>query len=134
MKIEDLEEKIVEISQKVAWRLRKEDMYATAVSVNLKTKDFKSFSHQKKLKGRTDSTQEIIDKAKELLKEMYKGEAIRLIGVRVEGLVGKEELQLSLFDSMDNKKHEKIDDAIDMLKDKYGYSIVSRATDLKKKK
>lgn len=134
MKIEDLEEKIVEISQKVAWRLRKEDMYATAVSVNLKTKDFKSFSHQKKLKGRTDSTQEIIDKAKELLKEMYKGEAIRLIGVRVEGLVGKEELQLSLFDGMDNKKHEKIDDAIDMLKDKYGYSIVSRATDLKKKK
>lgn len=135
VKIEDLEQKVVELAQKVAWRLRKEDMLCRSVNVHLKNKDFVSTSHQKKLSSRTDSTQEIIDAAKELLKELYKGDPIRLIGVRVEGLVEKEELQLSIFDQEEEyKKDKRIDDAIDKLKEKYGYSIVSRATDLKKKK
>ncbi len=131
---EDIEEKIVEIAQKVAWRLRKENMLATVVSVRFKSKDFVNSSHQKKLPGRTDSTQDIINGAKELLDEMYKGEPIRLVGVRVEGLVEKEELQLSFFDNNEDKKDRKLDDALDKLKEKYGYNIVSRATDLKKKK
>lgn len=132
--IDELETKLVELAEKVAWRLRKEEMLATVVNVHLKTKDFVNISHQKKLKGRTDSTQEIIDAAKELLKELFNGQPIRLIGVRVDGLEEKEQLQMSMFDELENKKDRRIDETLDMLKEKFGYNIVSRASRLKNKK
>ena len=131
--IEDIEMKLVELAEKVAWRLRKEEMLATVVNVHLKTKDFVNISHQKKLGSRTDSTQEIIDASKELLREFYKGQPIRLIGVRVDGLEEKEQLQMSMFDELDNKKDRRIDETMDKLKEKFGYNIVSRASHLKNK-
>lgn len=133
VKIEDLEKKLVELVEKVAWRLRKEEMKASVVNVHLKTKDFVNISHQKKLTSRTDTTQDILNTAKELLREMYDGTPIRLIGVRVDGLEDKEQFQMSIFDEDDNKKDKRIDDTLDKLKAKYGYNIVSRATNLKKK-
>ena len=66
--------------------------------------------------------------AKELLNEMYKkGTFIRLVGVRVDNLVDKDEVQLSLFNDESNKKQEKLDEVVDKLKDKYGYTSITRA-------
>ena len=59
---------------------------------------------------------------------MYiKGTPIRLIGMRVDNLVEKDELQLSLFSHTDNEKQEKIDKVVDDLKQKYGYNSITRA-------
>ena len=59
---------------------------------------------------------------------MYQsGMEIRLIGVRVDNLVEKEEQQLSLFQNESNEKQEKLDKTIDELKDKYGYNLITRA-------
>ena len=52
---------------------------------------------------------------------------IRLIGVRVDNLIGKEEIQLSLFQDKINEKQEKLDDAVDKIKEKYGYNSITRA-------
>lgn len=131
--IEDLERILVELVEKVSYRLRKSDMYANVVNVQLKTKEFKNMSHQKKLDTRTDTTKDILDAAKELLKELHKGELIRLVGVRVDGLVEKDQMQLSMFDMPENTKNKKIDEAMDKLKEKFGYEIVTRATDIKPK-
>ncbi len=132
LNIEELEKYLVELTQKVAYRLRKENLYATVVNVHIKDKDFKTYSHQKKLLYRTDSTNDILEASKELLRELYDGKMIRLIGIRVDGLVEKEEYQLSMFDKTDDTKDRKLDVAVDMLKEKYGYNIITRATDLKK--
>lgn len=129
--IEELEVTLVELVQKVSYRLRKENMYATVVNVQLKNNEFKTVSHQKKLMYRTDTTNDILVVAKELLKELYTGELIRLIGVRVDGLVEKEEFQISMFDMKEESKNRKLDNIIDNLKDKYGYDILTRATELK---
>ncbi len=129
--IDDLQAILVELVEKVAYRLRKEDMYATVVNVQLKNNNFKTVSHQKKLDVRTDTTKDILDAAKELLKELYNGDLIRLIGVRVDGLVEKNEMQLSMFDMPENTKNKKIDEAMDKIKERYGDKIISRATDLK---
>lgn len=131
--IEDLEIVLVELVEKVSYRLRKNDMYANVVNVQLKTKEFKNMSHQKKLDIRTDTTKDILDVAKELLRELHKGELIRLIGVRVDGLVEKKQMQLSMFDMPENTKNKKIDETMDKLKEKFGYEIITRATDIKKK-
>lgn len=127
--ISQLEEVIVALSEQVSYRLRKEDLLATVVNVQLRTKNFEDFSHQAKLDCATSSTKEILKNAKYLLREMYKtGMLIRLVGVRVDGLVEKEQLQLSLFgNTEDSKKQQKLDSVLDGLNEKYGYNFVKRA-------
>ena len=126
--IEELEEVLLALIEQVTYRLRKTKMFATTVNVQLRTKDFEDFSHQKKLSMPTSNTKDIYNKAKEVLKEMYKDKLpIRLIGARVDGLIKKNEMQLSLFDSKGDEKQEKIDNIIDNLNEKYGYNSITRA-------
>ena len=103
-------------------------MLANVVNVQLRTKNFEDKSHQRKLPEATSNTKEIYAEAKELLHEMYKtGTPIRLIGMRVDNLIEKDELQLSLFSKQDSEKQEKIDKVVDELKQKYGYNSITRA-------
>lgn len=126
--IEKLEEILLALAEQVTYRLRKYDLLANTVSVQLRTKDFEDKSHQQKLLAPTSSTKEIYAKAKELLVQMFhKPMAIRLIGLRVDNLVEKENMQMSLFSSNENKKQENLDKVIDDLKNKYGYDTVTRA-------
>ena len=126
--IEKLEEIVLALSEQVSYRLRKYDLLAKTVNVQLRTKDFEDTSHQKKLPEPTASTKEIVKTAKELLKEMFKPPmAIRLVGVRVDNLIEKEERQLSLFENRNNEKQEKLDKVVDDLKNKYGYNKITRA-------
>lgn len=127
--IEQLDKVLVALVEQVSQRLRKEELLANVVNVQLRTNKFDDFSHQARLDVATSSTKEILKKAKELLNEMYKvGIFIRLIGVRVDNLVGKDELQLSLFNnSMDSSKQESLDKTIDKLNEKYGNNFITRA-------
>ena len=52
-----------------------------------------------KLDFATANTKDIYLKAKELLKEMYNGEEIRLVALRVDKLTNKNEAQISLFET-----------------------------------
>ena len=127
--IDKLEEIVLTISEQVAYRLRKEKLFASTVNVQLRTKNFEDTSHQKKLPEVTDTTKQIYMTAKELLHEMYhKGQEIRLVGVRVDNLTDKKDEQISLFNTNKNEKQEKLDKVIDQLKNKYGYNAVTRAT------
>ena len=127
--IDKLEEIVLALTEQVTYRLRKQNMLARVVNVQLRNKDFVDTSHQRKLPNATASTKEIFNHAKELLEQMYrKGTAIRLIGVRVDDLTDKEEMQISLFhDEAKNEKQEKLDKTIDKIKEKYGYNFITRA-------
>ncbi len=125
---EKIEKVLLSLAEQVSYRLRKYNMCANVVNVGLRTKEFKDFSHQKKLRFATANTKDIYEVAKELLNEMYKnGTFIRLVGLRVDKLVDKNEMQLSLFSNEKDEKQEKLDKVIDSLKDKYGYNFVTRA-------
>ena len=126
--ISKLEEILLALTEQVTYRLRRYGLLANVVNVQLRTKDFEDKSHQRKLPEATSSTKEIYAEAKELLHEMYiPGTPIRLIGMRVDNLIEKDELQLSLFSHQDNEKQEKLDKVVDELKQKYGYNSVTRA-------
>ena len=122
---------MLSITEQTTYRLRKHDMYASVVNVQLKTNEFKVSSHQRKLETPTNSTKIIYEEAKKLLQELFKGIPIRLIGIRVDGLSDKDEMQLSIFDTKQNEKQEKLDKVIDSLKDKYGYNTITRAGKIK---
>ena len=126
--IDKLEEILLALTEQVTYRLRKYNMLANIVNVQLRTKNFEDTSHQGKLLMATSSTKEIYEKAKKLLRQMFNDNmSIRLIGVRVDNLVEKEELQLSIFQDDKLKKQEKLDEVIDSVKNKYGYSKITRA-------
>ena len=126
--LKKLEEILLALTEQVTYRLRKYQLLAKTVNVQLRTKNFEDSSHQGKLIVTTDTTKEIYEKAKELLKQMYKkGMEIRLIGVRVEGLTDKEEQQISFFEDKENEKQKRIDKVVDELKQKYGYNKITRA-------
>ena len=127
--IDDIYNVIVALTDQVTFRLRKHDLVASSISVQLRTKDFEDFSHQKKLSYSTSSTKDILKVSKEILNEMYNGKYIRLIGLSVSGLKSKDEEQLSIFDLSDNKQ-DKLDKTLDELKNKFGYSLISRASKL----
>lgn len=126
--IKKLEEIVLALAEQVTYRLRRYNLLANTVGIQLRTKDFVDMSHQGKLLIATASTKGIYQKAKELLNQLYQnGMAIRLVGVKVDYLVKKEEQQISLFEEEGNKKQEKLDKAIDELKQKYGYHTITRA-------
>lgn len=126
--LEDIYKIVIALCEQVSYRLRKHNLIANTISVQLRTKDFKDYSHQRPLNYSTASTKELLKIAKEILTEMYKDEPIRLVGVRADNLENKDEVQLSFFQN-DNKQ-EKIDKVLDNLKNQYGYGIVTRAGDL----
>ena len=125
--IEDINKIVVALCEQVSYRLRHYNFVASTVNVQLRNKDFVDHSHQKQLKYETASTKEIIETAKEVLLEMYKGEAVRLVGVRVDNLENKEETQISFFSKDNEEKQEKIDNVLDNLKSKFGYNSITRA-------
>lgn len=125
--IEKLEEVLLALVEQVTYRLRKCNLLANVVNVQIKTNEFKIYSHQRKLDTPTDSTKIIGERAKKLLKEVYNNIPIRLIGIRVDQLVEKEQRQLSLFENKENEKQKKIDTIVDQIKEKYGYETITRA-------
>lgn len=127
---EKLNEILLALTEQTAYRLRKHHMLASVISVQLKTNEFKLYSHQRKLDYPDNTTKQIYQIAKELLKQLHKGEPIRLIGIRVEKLCKEEELQLNLFYNENNKKQERLDQVMDHLKDKFGYETITRASNI----
>ena len=128
---ERLNQVLLTLSEQVAYRLRKQKLFATVVNVQIKTKDFETFSHQKKLECSTDETKEIYSLAKDLLRTIKKNYRIRLLGVRVDNLIEKQECQVSLFDHTTDSKDKKIDAVMDKIKEKYGYDSISHGGSIK---
>lgn len=124
---------LLSLVEKTAYRLRRYNLYATVVTIQIRTKEFQNYTHQVKLNKPTAVTKEIYDVAKKLLKDIYKERELRLIGVSANGLVNSDNLvQTNIFDMIekDNKVHEKyikVDNTLDMLRNKFGNDIVKLA-------
>ena len=145
---EDAQKVLLSLAQSVGGRLRKHGYHAGVVNVEIKYADFTVNSHQKQLERMTASDQVIYQTAVELFCEMWNGKPIRLLGIRTSKLSQEgEPQQLSLFDlnfhSSDNiskevksfensQKHEKLDQALDEIRKKFGKDAVVRASFLKK--
>ncbi len=127
MEREKIENVLLQITELVTYRLRKWELLANTVSVQLRTNKFKDYSHQRKLGFSTNTTTEIFKCVKEIFGEMYKEEPIRLIGVRLDKLIEKSEEQISFFSS--NKKYQKIDEVLDNINKKYGKNTIGRPVD-----
>ena len=113
----------------VTTRMRRQQKKCLSVAVTFRTLDFKKKSHQATFQNATDVTDEIYRCAKQLFRESWKGEPLRLIGVSVTGLTEDDFEQLSLFEDPEKKeKSRKLDAALDAIRQKYGNDKVTRAS------
>lgn len=119
---------LMNLSESLGMRLRSQNKYAGVICVILKDNYFKRKSHQKKLVNATNVTNEIYNISKSILDEMYNGEPIRLIGLRLDKLVENVNYQVSLFDEDISLENSKVDTVMDDLKKKYGSSIINKAS------
>lgn len=120
---------LLDLTENVSLRLRKQKKYAYTVCVTIKTNDFKRRSHQKKLLNATNVTSELYEQVKRVFLEMYDDDKVRLIGVRLDNLTEHRTYQGSLFDSFkEEKQNAKLDETIDSIKLKYGQSSIKKAS------
>ncbi len=132
--IPDLKKVLHTLSNMVGLRLRKEGKYATVVSVQLKNNAFFSYGHQKKLVNPISSNEDIYEVACELLKSMWKGDLIRLVGLRVTDFIDKPYEQMSLFEEAGKiQRRDKIQKTLDDINKKYGDDTIKSAALFNKK-
>ncbi|MCO1604025.1 DNA polymerase Y family protein [Desulfosporosinus nitroreducens] len=118
---------LLSLTETVASRLRQAEYCACLVSVSIKTNEFYSCSHQRKLASAKDCTNAIHEIACELFDELWKGEPIRHLGVRVSELCRNYFMQLSLFER-DYEKQRAVDRTVDSIRERFGPDAVFRSS------
>ena len=112
------------MADKVSGRLRKYQLKATGVKVDIKDPNFIVISRQKKLALSTNFSTEIAHCALDIIRTSWKEHTpIRLITITGINLVDeKQDEQLSLFASSNKnrKQDEDLSKAIDIIRQKYG--------------
>ncbi len=124
---------LLSLTDHVCMRLRKDGVRIETVTVQIRYSDLTRSSHQCALETATDITQEIYRKVCALFQEMWDKRPIRLLGVSGKVSQGADSRQLNLFDDTDYEKLEKLDQAMDQIRRKYGSGAVCRASFLEQK-
>ncbi|GAA0738095.1 DNA polymerase IV [Clostridium oceanicum] len=124
---------LLNLSEDVCYRLRKLKKNCLSISVTIRNNDFKDYSHQKKIKNSTSSTEEVYNISKKLFLEMWNNEPIRLLGVSISNICKEEYYQVTLFEDKKKNKSSNLDRTIDGIREKYGENYIFRLSSKNKK-
>lgn len=129
--VDSLEESdvvLLSLAESVASRLRADRVKTSCITVEIKDCHFRRSSHQRKLSVPTDITDEIVQAAKKLYRECFRGVSVRLIGLRATDISSVEFSQMDLFGDQKKEKLRRLDQSIDAIRNRYGRDAVQRAT------
>jgi DNA polymerase IV len=122
--IDFLHNELVRMTEKVAYELRQDDKMTGCITVKIRYHNFETTSRQISIPY-TFYDDELIAKARELFGKLYrKGQAVRLLGVRLSELTN-EAVQTNLFDNTARKNA--LYKAIDDVKNKFGKLSITKA-------
>lgn len=126
---------LLSLAETVGRRLRRDGVRIEVVAISIRFYDLSYVSHQSVLKTATNITKEIHETACKLFDELWDGTPIRHLGVHT-GRVVKEDTgrQLALFDDTDYEKLERLDRAIDSIRERFGADAIQRASFLKQER
>lgn len=118
------------LADKVGYRLRQAGLAGSVVQIKLRYSDFETLTRQTALPQPTNLDDEIYAAAEKLFEaNIIPTRAVRLIGIGVSRL-NPPYRQLCLWDD-DQAEKEKLANAIDQLKEKYGQDVIKRASMMK---
>lgn len=126
------------LSDQVARRLRRHNLKGRIITVKIRDHNFKTLTKRTTLYEPTDFEEEIYQEALKLAQQVEWGaKKVRLIGVSLSGFTSPENQQLGLFGeevTAKNEELEKLHQAVDELRDRYGEGIITKGTILRVKK
>ncbi len=122
---------LMQLAEKVSYRLRSNDLAGNTVFVKVRYADFKTYTRRITLKKSVSRPEEVYQIGKRLLKinKLLK-KPVRLLGIGVSKLAPLQKKQLNLFDKQKEKKQDQLVNVIDDLNNKYGFQSVQRAREL----
>lgn len=115
------------MAESLAYQLRNGNKLASTVTIKIRYSDYQTYSKQTKIPY-TSADHILVPKALELFQNLYQRRVlIRLIGVRLSGIVGGN-YQINLFD--DSEKMLNLYQSLDKIKNRFGEKSVLRASTL----
>ena len=127
---EDAYRVLLGLCETVAMRLRQDGMCGGCVTIQLRTSEFHSFSHQSRLQGATNITQEIYQEACRIFDEAWDGiTPLRQLGVQMTHLTSEPYQQFDFFSDMSPQTYDKklrLDETVDALRDRFGEDVIRR--------
>jgi len=119
---------LLSLCEKVSSRLRQSDCKGKTVTLKIRLTDFQTFTRTVTIKEPTNSVDTIYRKIK-LLADSFltKGKKVRLVGVKVSGLLPSD-IQATLFKSESENRSEKLYQAIDEIRERFGYDSIYRSS------
>ena len=130
-----LDRTLLDLSEKVARRVRAQEARARTVAMKFREADFSTFTRRTTLNESVDTSEKIYPVARKLMKSlMHEGILVRLIGVYASNLeFGTEAKQMSLFEPA-SQKDRKLAAALDDIAQRFGDRAITRATLVSAKK
>ncbi len=117
---------IYSLAELVAVRLRSYNLVAKGVSLAIKDPDLNWKSKQAPLPFPSANAADIAEEALSLLKNIHRySDPLRAITVGAIRLIGKDEVQFSMFDEA-SEREDKLDSTVDSIREKYGYHALTR--------
>ena len=122
---------LLELTDQVARRLRRHDIFGKTVKLKFRYDDFETLVRNKSIPP-TNTTQTLFDTAAELMTAInrHPNRGVRLIGMGVSNLSRQAPVQLSLFDQAEKDKQARVDHISDAIRDKFGGAKLHRGTNL----
>ncbi len=125
------------LTEQVARRLRRQNLKGRVITVKIRDHNFKTLTKRVTLNKATDFEEEIYSTTFRLAGEIQWGaKKVRLVGVSVSGFDNEQSLQLGLFSEAEETENiglDKLHQAMDRLRDRFGEEIVTKGTVLQVK-
>ncbi len=122
-----IESTLARLSEMVCRRLREQKLHARTLQLKLRDSDFHTITRAHTLSRPTSVDSEVFAAIRQLFRENWKGNAIRLLGVHASHFAAESE-QISLDGQRSHEKWTQALSAADRLREKYGENAISLAT------
>ena len=131
---EEVRRVLLELAESVASRLRRQGMKAGEVQLTVKNGEFQEYQRQCRLEPAVCDARSLYKAALALYRREDRRWAVRLLGLRAGKLVDAGAAQMSFFaNTRDLEREERLETAVDALRERFGGGSVRRGTVLEKK-
>ncbi|WP_411345956.1 DNA polymerase IV [Paenibacillus sp. WLX1005] len=128
--MEDIRRVMLNLSDQVCRRMRRQKLMAHTVQITIRTPDMKTITRSRALPVPTETAEDVFHEACELYQRHWLGRGpVRLLGITLQNLLPREEaaIQLDLFDYERQPQKQELNHIIDQLRDKFGENAVLTA-------
>jgi DNA polymerase-4 len=123
---------LLELVDRLGTRLRHQRIRAGCIEIKIRSSDFHTHTHSRRLREMTNVTEVLWRVAGELFTSALTNDMlpVRLLGVGATRLTRETEVQRDLFDTDLRERHEALDQAVDSIRGAFGGGAIKRGTSL----